>query len=117
MKNTVISFTDAHGVTHAGAVFELQYAHRHLGTSEIIGEGAMSNQTVTVNYIFKYWYSQETKDAGLQPSVLVSLQGNQSFDVYPPITEAAVDLETFCINHLTTVTLPAIDPAAVVTMV
>ena len=112
-----VAFTDAHGVTHTAAVFQLQYAHRHLGNSEIIGEGAMINQTVTINYIFKYWYSQETKDAGLQPSTLISLQGNQSFDVYPPYSEAAVDLETFCINHLTTVVLPGIDPAAVVTLV
>lgn len=114
MQNFTVAFTDAHGVNHTGAVFELQYAHRHTGNSEIIGDGAMTNQTATVNYMFKYWHSQTAKDEGLQPSMLMSLQGNQSFDVYPPISETSMDLETFCINHLITATLPAIDPAAVV---
>ena len=114
MQTFKIAFTDAHGVVHTEAVFQLYYAHRQIGTAEIIGEGAMTNQTVTVNYRYQYWYSQETKDAGLQPSLLISLQGAQAFDVYPPVTEATVDLETFCKEHLLTTVLPAIDPAATV---
>ena len=114
MQNFNVAFTDAHGVTHTAAVFQLQYAHRHVGTSEVIGDNPMTNQTATVNYIFKYWYSQAAKDAGLQPNVLMSLQGNQSFDVYTALSDATLDLETFCINHLISTTLLAIDPNAVV---
>ena len=114
MKITEIRFTDAHGVAHTAAQFQLQHANRHTGQSEIIGDSVSSSQMVSVNYVFRYWYSQEAKNTGMQPSVLVTLNGSSSFDVYPTIDESTEDLETFCINHLLTVTLPAIDPAATV---
>ena len=114
MKNIVISFIDAHGVSHTGAVFELTYGNKNVSRSETIGQSEGTYNSISVNYQFQYWYSQAAKDEGLQPSFLMDKAGQQTFGAYPTTEAEIVSLEDYCIAHLISQVLPAIDPNAAV---
>ena len=114
MKNTLINFTDAHGVTHTTAVFELTHGYKNISHIETIGASTSSNDSITVNYQFKFWHSQEAKTAGLQPEAFMDKAGQQTFGVYPATAEEVELLEDYCINHLITTILPGVDPNAVI---
>lgn len=114
MKSTIINFTDAHGVAHTTAVFELSYGYKNTNQIETIGTISDNQQVVTVNYQFKFWHSQEAKTAGLQPEAFMDKAGQQTFGVYPASAEEVIALEDYCINHLITTILPGVDPNAVI---
>ena len=117
MKNTVISFTDAHGVTHTGAVFELTYGCKNDSKIETIGQSGGDQQMISVNYQFKYWHSQEAKEAGLQPMSFMDKGGQQTFGTYLSSDLEITALEDYCIAQLIETVLPTIDPTATVVTV
>lgn len=113
MLNTIIAFTDVHGVTHTAACFELSYGYMNDSTTTTIGQNPTVQHTLGVTYMFKYWHSVEAKYAGCLPYTFINKQGAQNFDT-TALPEEVTDLELFCINHFTTQVLPLVDAAAVV---
>ena len=114
MQTITVAFTDAQGVTHSDAVFEVMYGYKGVTTTEIIGTAANTQQVVTVNYQFHFWHSQATKLAGLQPNVLVNALGQNVFTTEVTDPNSIISLEDFCLNQLQTVVLPSIDPNVVI---
>ena len=114
MTTLKVTFTDAYGVSHTDAVCALMYGYKNNTAVQTIGDNPSTSQSIVINCQFKYWTSQAAKDAGYQPMLLMSTTGQTMFAAYPTTEAEVADLETYCLNQLTTVILPAIDPNAVI---
>ena len=110
MNTVKIGFKDAYDIAHNGAVFVVSHGYCNSSNIQTIGDNASVAQNIVVNCQFKYWTSQAAKDEGYQPMLLTTATGITMFDAYPQTEEEAADLEAYCLNQLTTVILPAIDP-------
>ena len=111
MLNTLIAFTDVHGIPHTAACFELSYGYMNESTTTTVGQSPAIQPTIGVTYVFKYWHSEEAKSAGCLPCTFVNKQGLQNFDTTAS-PEEVTDLELFCINHFITHVLPLVDATA-----
>ena len=110
MTTVTVNFKDAYDITHTGAVFVVTHGYKNSSAIQTIGDNVSTAQSIVVNCQFKYWTSQVAKDEGYQPMLLTTATGITMFDAYPQTEEEVADLEAYCLNQLTTVILPAIDP-------
>ncbi len=110
MTTVKIAFSDAYGVTHTDAVFEVSYGYKNISDVQTIGNNPSAQKNIVVNCQFAYWTSQAAKDVNYQPMSLTTTTGQTMFDAYPASEAEVADLEAYCLNQLTTVILPAIDP-------
>lgn len=114
MNTVKINFKDAYGITHTDAVFTLSHGYKNSSDIQTIGDNTSVQQSIVVNCQFKYWTSQAAKDEGCQPMLLITTNGITMFDACPQTKEEVTDLEAYCLNQLTTVILPTIDPNATI---
>lgn len=89
------------------------YGSKNVSKIETIGSN-QQQQSISVNFQFKYWYSQAAKDEGLQPSFLMDKAGQQTFGAYPTSEAEIGELEDYCIDQLVNVVLKGIDASVVV---
>lgn len=115
MNTVKINFKDAYGITHTDAVFTLSHGYKNSSDIQTIGDNTSVQQSIVVNCQFRYWTSQSAKDLGYQPMLLTTSENGQSmFSAYPATQAEVADLEAYCLNQLTTVILPTIDPNATI---
>lgn len=114
MTTVKVNFNDAYGITHTNAVFTVSHGYKNSSAIQTIGDNVSTSQSIVVNCQFKYWTSQVAKDEGHQPMLLITATGLTMFDAYPQTEEEVTDLEAYCLNQLTTVILPTIDPNATI---
>lgn len=85
------AFTDPQGTEHAAAVFQVLSADFSGNTSESFiysvqdGVGSVPNDSTnfTLNYRMAYWATQEAKDAGSAPYILIEpTTYNSDFSAY-----------------------------------
>ena len=114
MTAVTVNFKDAYGITHTDAVFTVSPGYKNSSAIQTIGDNVSTAQSIVVNCQFKYWTSQAAKDEGHQPMLLTTATGQTMFDAYPQYDEEVTDLEAYCLNQLTTVILPTIDPNATI---
>ncbi|MEE1913683.1 hypothetical protein ACK36G_18815 [Aeromonas veronii] len=110
MKQIKIALTDAFGIKHEGAVFELNYAQKTVNRVETIGTTRTEDSSVTIAYQFKYWHSREAVLAEKQPMVLTSAEGSTMFAGNVQGVLDVEHVEQFCISHLVEEVLPKLDP-------
>ena len=114
MSFITVNFKDTYGISHTDAIVTISYGFKNISITEAIGENPQSSTDISARCQFKYWTSLAAKNAGAQPMVLTDSQGAVTFTMAPASAEEISDLETYCLNQLTTVILPAIDPNAVI---
>jgi hypothetical protein len=115
MKNIIVSFTDAYGLTHEDAVVEVMYATKSLTQYETIGMSTASQVTANVSMQYRYWHSVASKEQGLMPITYTSkLSMQSSFSTSPTNLDEVSDLEGYCLNYFATELLVQ-DGGAVVT--
>lgn len=90
------------------------YGSKNVSKIETIGSNQQQQQSISVNFQFKYWHSQEAKDSGCQAIALMDKNGQATFGAYPSTEIEVSSLEDYCIAHLISDVLPAIDPNAAV---
>lgn len=110
MKQFKVKFKDAFDVQHEGALFEMQYGNINLSKMVTIGTSNTESESVSVNYMFKYWHSEQSKSDGSQHMILTGLDGQTMFGTFPSGESEIGDLEEYCIKNLIEVVLPGIDP-------
>ena len=114
MKNIIVSFTDAYGLQHTEAVFELNHGYKNVSQIEIIGTSGSTQQIINVDFQFKYWHSRAAKEAGALPIPFADKNGQQTFGANPTSETDVLNLEQYCLEQLINTVLPSIDPAFVV---
>ncbi|WP_321149345.1 hypothetical protein [Aeromonas jandaei] len=110
-KHFTVKFTDAYGIPHPAAVFELSYAQKTVNRVELFGAEQPQEQSVSVIYQFKYWHDLEALEAGKPPLLLSNNDGATMFSRVKHGEAEVSDLEGFCIEHLFSEVMPAIDPS------
>ena len=102
-----MTFTDAQGVTHTDAVFEVTNAYYN-ANSAIYQDGAPSVSRTT-GYRVRYWPSSEAHAEGQPPYVFVDSHGRDTFSFMPvgdlSTAEAVVAAAE---EHLQNVVLPTL---------
>lgn len=111
MKQIKIALTDAFGITHQAAVFELNYAQKTVNRIETIGTTRTEDSSVTIAYQFKYWHSEDAFLDGKQPMILANSDGSTMFAGNVQGVLDVEHTEQFCISHLVEEVLPKLDPA------
>lgn len=114
MKNTTVKFTDSYGISHDAAVLELSYGYKNVSKTETVGASGQEQQSVSVNFQFKYWHSKDAKDSGCQAMQLMDKNGQNTFCAYPATESEIGGLEDYCIDQLINVVLKGVDPTATV---
>lgn len=112
MKNTTVKFIDSYGISHDAAVLELSYGYKNVSKTETVGTSGQEQQSVSVNFQFKYWHSKDAKDLGCQAMQLMDKNGQNTFGAYPTSESEIGELEDYCINQLINVVLKGIDANA-----
>ena len=85
-----LSFTDAQGVTHTDAVFEVVGAYYN-ANSAVYQDGAPSTSR-TAGYRARYWPNSAAHLSGRPPYVFVDLQGRDTF-TFSPASSLATSAE------------------------
>lgn len=112
MKTVKIKFTDSFGITHDDAVFAVSYGSKNVSKTELVGNTGQTQQSVNVNFQFKYWHSQDAKDENMQAIPLTDRNGQVTFGAYPSTEGEVCDLEEYCLDQLVNVVLKGIDANA-----
>lgn len=110
MKQIKIALTDAFGIKHEAAVFELNYAQKTVNRVETIGTARTEDSSVTIAYQFKYWHSEDSWTGDKQPMILTNANGSTMFGGNVNGVTDVEHVEQFCISHLVEEVLPALDP-------
>lgn len=102
-----LSFTDAQGITHTDAVFEVTNAYYN-ANSAIYQDGAPSSSR-SAGYRARYWPSSDAHAEGRPPYLFVDLSGRDTFVFNPSsdlttVEEVVVAAE----EHLRNVVLPTL---------
>lgn len=102
-----MTFTDAQGVTHTDAVFEVVNAYYN-ANSAIYQDGEPSVSRTT-GYRARYWPSATAHAEGRPPYLFVGLSGRDSF-TFAPSSALATEAEVVAAaeQHLQTVVLPSL---------
>lgn len=110
MKQIKIALTDAFGIKHESAVFELNYAQKTVNRVETIGTTRTEDSSVTIAYQFKYWHSEDAFVSEKQPMLLANADGSTMFAGNVQGVLDVEHVEQFCISHLIEEVLPKLDP-------
>jgi hypothetical protein len=113
MKNIIVSFTDAYGITHSDAVVEVSYGNKSFTNYETIGDSPSVQTQLNATMQYRFWHSVDSKAAGALPLPFVAKDGRNTFGTMP--TQAEVeDFELYCLTYFATVIMKEEGGAVVV---